>query len=1015
MSRFAYIAWPLLIILGLLAPPTPRAGAVDYCGRFVEKLRERGHYDIAVYYLDKMRDSELPNDEFKETIDYEAGLTLLTAARTGRVMGVRQKQLNQAAEHFKRFISEHPNNPLVFSARAQLANLLVERATIQSEQAKEAATEMQRKQFADRARELLDEAAKVFEEQRLMAVEKHEEYPKFIDPSETALIEERAQVRRNILEARLALAGVIYKRAQTHPEDSKQYQEQLQKAADAYGELYQDYSRKMAGLYAQMWEGRCYKEMGKHKHAIELLERLLALENKAEPIRKLQSKALVLYMEACLEADEYRKAIEAAVQWRDNVRGAEETSVEGVAIHYYGAMAGMGYMEQLDQKKPEEAKLHKQARSATRKSLEFVARFRNDFQKRAREALAKLGIEKDGEPETFEDARDAGKDALDRLQAEDIAPEDRRKAIREARDYFRQALALADDETEETDRNIVLYYLTYVNWLGEDYYRTGVIGEHMAEKYPNGVASRQGAKIAMAAYAKILENGSPAENQFEIDRMIDIATKITKLWPDSPDAGDAWMALVRNAVKAKDYAKAREFMQRIPETSPQRGEAELLVGRSLWSQYVMSVRLDEDERPSQAELDALVNEAKAVLESGVDRMKKAVEAGGKISYPLLASTLSLAQIYINQRETEKALALLEDEQVGPLTMIAADHPATEQEAFRTEAFKAGLRAYVGSQQLENAEQIMQQLEDAVTAGGDEEAQARLTRIYISLGRDLEEQLEMLRKQNRRAEQRDVANGFEMFLARILQRPGNTFNSLNWVAETFLGMADGLNPGGDADLPPQAERYYKQAIAAYAKIRKELQADADFGPKGASASIQIRMAKALTQLDQHELAQKLLLLVLRERQMMIDGQIECAYSYQARGEENPLWYKLAILGSRKHEQFWGWGGLGNRLANNEGYRDTFHEARYNLAWCRMKYALAQTGAKKQEWLEKAENDILIVARLFPELGGDKWRPKYDKLLKDIQNLLGKPDIGLEVIEKKPQPGTGPDPDVSARAG
>jgi hypothetical protein len=143
-------------------------------------------------------------------------------------------------------------------------------------------------------------------------------------------------------------------------------------------------------------------------------------------------------------------------------------------------------------------------------------------------------------------------------------------------------------------------------------------------------------------------------------------------------------------------------------------------------------------------------------------------------------------------------------------------------------------------------------------------------------------------------------------------------------------------------------------------------------------------------------------------MMIDGQIECAYSYQDRGDENPRWYKLAILGSRKHEQFWGWGQLANRVANNKAYRGTFHEARYNLAQCRMKYALAHEGEEKNEWLQKAENDILVVARLFPEMGGDEWRPKYDKLLKDIQQLLGKPDRGLDVIKKRP------DPDASAKA-
>ena len=68
-------------------------------------------------------------------------------------------------------------------------------------------------------------------------------------------------------------------------------------------------------------------------------------------------------------------------------------------------------------------------------------------------------------------------------------------------------------------------------------------------------------------------------------------------------------------------------------------------------------------------------------------------------------------------------------------------------------------------------------------------------------------------------------------------------------------------------------------------------------------------------------------------------------------------------------------------------------RYNLALCRMKYALTQSGKGKSAALKQAEGDITIVERLFPDMGGDEWFEKYDKLLKQIQKLRGRKATGL----------------------
>ena len=54
---------------------------------------------------------------------------------------------------------------------------------------------------------------------------------------------------------------------------------------------------------------------------------------------------------------------------------------------------------------------------------------------------------------------------------------------------------------------------------------------------------------------------------------------------------------------------------------------------------------------------------------------------------------------------------------------------------------------------------------------------------------------------------------------------------------------------------------------------------------------------------------------------------------------------------------------------------------------MKYALGKSDQEKTDMLQQAEQDILVVQRLQPDLGGKKWYDRYDALLRKIQELLG----------------------------
>jgi len=58
---------------------------------------------------------------------------------------------------------------------------------------------------------------------------------------------------------------------------------------------------------------------------------------------------------------------------------------------------------------------------------------------------------------------------------------------------------------------------------------------------------------------------------------------------------------------------------------------------------------------------------------------------------------------------------------------------------------------------------------------------------------------------------------------------------------------------------------------------------------------------------------------------------------------------------------------------------------------------KTPTGRDEAFAKAERDIIVTYRLYPELGGREMRKAFDSLLKQIQKERGQPADGLAAVE------------------
>jgi len=1028
----------ILLVLGqaALARVTWAAAPVR---EFLEGLRQRGYHELALAYLDQAQASKLVKVETKALLDYERGLTLVDSARSQRDLGLRERQLDQAQTAFEKFAQAQSGHPLLLSARGQMANIVVERARIRMGQAERTTTETEKKDLQQKALALFDEAEKVFSDNAATIATKLKSMPTGqLDPRKDAdLIAERDQLRADYVQAQLVSATILYEKAEILKADPKAYKETLTKAAEKYREVGDKYRKMIAGFYAVLFEGRCYKDMGDMKQALASFETLLELPDQPPALWSVKTKALRLAMECWLHPSQNMadKAIEVGAGLVDKARGSAGREPDLLAVRLVLARA---YKAKADATKDSPEKTRQWIGEATKHAQE-VARYKSDDQKAATELLAQLGAgaaeqaEDKPEPKNFADARQAGIDALNAMKTAttlmailepkvktakdaaaraelqgkvDEARQRSRAAQEDAARYMRHALRLSDRETSVDELNDVRYYLAYLSFLDEDFLAASVLGEFLAVRYPSNSNSRSSAKIAMAAYLKMY-NEHPDKAEFELRKVAEIAEFISRNWPDQKEGEEALTTLVSLMVRAGNLEQAQTYLQKIPADSPRRGEAELRTGQALWSNYLQGMQqLRETPEGTQpavdpAELEKMKESAQVTLAAGIERMKTA-----PLNATLLRAVLSLAQIYVDTDQAAKALQLLVDPQIGAKTLVDANHELTRVEGFAEETFKATLRAYIGSlagsqdanATIDKAVAVMDQLKKTV---GDTEAQRnKLIAIYVSLARDLEKQMEISTPEVKQA----LSQGFEMFLNRAGQA-ATEFNVLNWVAETFYSLGKGFDdPQGNP--PPDAVKYYGEALKMYEKIL----ANASQLGLDANLVLQVQMRTAMTKrrIGQFDAAIEMFVKILGERERMLNVQVEAAKTYQEwAGSEKPDHYLLAIRGAHPNPKtqkniIWGWGRLAQTTAPYPDHRETFHEARYSLANCRYAHALTKSGAEKDKLLEMAKQDITMTYRLYPELGSPQWRTRYDALLKKIQQGLGETPAGLDGLQTADSP-------------
>lgn len=1048
--------------------------------QLLDRLGERQMPDVVLWVLDRVAaDPDAPAD-LKQEVPFRRAVALLGKSRTESNLKQRTETLAAAEQELDTFLKASPGGPRAIEAYTQKGNLQIERGRSKADQAKKPGADA--KALLAEAAGHFDAAIRVLEgkakpEEPITAVTNAEdavivEYrsvrdrikelkgggggdakPKKPKPrggsaaKELAELEElEEQLQGKLIQTRLMVASAYFEKAKAFAEGSKEWWDTVDASAKQFKEIADKYPTKGGGLFARYYEARNYALLGKTElakskdpgykpvdpknppaqrleTAIGTLAPLTVLESKAPLAISLRAKAVGTVLDcytALGKLDLFDKDQRAFALTNVPV---ERLDTDWLTLKYRAAE----FLEAASGKLPPGEKT--KAFADIKKLATDVAKANKDFASEARALLAKIG--KDA-PEiateaNFESFMEEARLALTSMQEAQAAAKQQAgtpaageataKATAARDKAFEQLRAALKAATPDTDINAVnqaRYLLTYLLYERQQLHDAAAMGAFLLDRYPNAKGSRQAAKIAMVSWQQLQHKQADAGwKQNAKEQAAGVADRIMQTWPAEPDAADAALVAMVAATEARDAKRIIGLVERVPEESPRRGELLLRGGTALWREVLEDRRLDEANRRPGDETKAWKAEARKQLDDGL----KAVQPGTALPV-VVSAALARCQIALDDGEPKVGLEVLERPGYGPWTVVndPKTDPALGQGAFAEAIDTVALRCFIEAEQLEKAEEAMKGLERL--AGEGEEASAKLTAMYFTMGRDLQGQLESQAKAfeagDESASQKAAVTlaGFEKFLGRLSDRDKKV-SSQTWIATTYLSLGSGKDMG--KVVPKEkAEQYLDRAAAVYAGLlakkgdqatpQEERDEIAKFEP-----SIRLRMANIFKERAKWDEALEQIDWILKDpkRQNSLDTQVQAAELLQAAGlkavADNPAraeeLLKAAIVGRKNAGSvIWGWNGLANKLARQAfagtdekslRSRTLFFESRLAVALCLFDRAKLPGKPKEEadELLGKAATAISMTRKLYPDLGGDALAARYEKVLKDVQKRQG----------------------------
>ncbi len=913
----SFVASTLAAAFLLAGASTVRA--VDdprFAAEFVQGLRERGLHDLALEYLDQLRQATDTPADLRKLLEYEEGRTLIEAAAQANDPDASKEKLEKAKGKIEAFVKANPDLPQTTEALVDLAHLLYERGRAEVSDSGDARTPAEKDTRLAGARVYYGQARESYNRAFERLGVKLASYPRNMARDDPRL-PDRERIRGSLMQAELQRSVVDYDEAQTYPPGSQERNEILDKGLTAFNDIHNRYRTQMAGFSARMWQAKCYEEQGKLGEAMGIYNELM--DHPAPELRRLQKQVEYFRIIVMGKRKEFALGADECVKWLAAFP-KDRRSYEALGVQLELAR---DIIEQLPGATG--ADRDKALRKAT-DALTDVVRVVSPFKPEALALLRKYRPNaainlNDIAKLNYEDAMAQAEQAISTLEYE--------KAIA----LFKVAIRKAEPARDPVKVNRARFTMAFCYYMTKHYAEAAVIDEHLARRYPSFEWSAKAADIAISSlidgYSDVKTGG---DRGADLDHLVSLARYTADTWPEAEQGDTGRMTLGLVAIGRGRYPEAIRSFDTVRAGSSRWIDAQAAGGDAHWK-LGATLREKGDEKGFEAET------TRAISKYG-DALKARKDANTPESDPsLIANACDLATIHMETSKPAEALALLE-----PIARkLASPSRPSNLNAAYARVVAGILRAHVSTGKVDLAIADMKTLE---TAGGAGNGAAQL---YFELGRLLEREIEALRKRNDRAGLARTEDAYQKFLkALVASKSGQSFQSLQWAGENLLKL--------DAT---------REAGEVFGRILDQYSHDAEFlkTPNAADRLLRVRIKQvaALRGEKKYSEAEARLAEIIDQNKRLLEPQMEKGYLLEARAESRDATWVQAYAY---------WKALATRLATMSPKPVEYYDAWYHAA-----YAL-----QKQGKADLARQTAASVMRLSPAVGNPEMKAKYQALIK-----------------------------------
>lgn len=1025
MARGATLAALMAIAVAVGLGTTQIAIGDEPAAKFLERLKEEGHYKEALKYLElSVQRNRLP-ESMKADLGLEKILLLQLSLRDVKTTDQVDQALAAIEKGFKDFLASSPDHPRRGETLLKLADMYLARGGQLLEDSKAEA----RKEGGQTKSQELRAQARVFYQQAYDSfgatveglrpiLEKMQGAN--VKPNETDRLALREKLQTEYRQGQILQAITLKYLAETFEPNTPDWKQRLEEADKRLSEVVDKSSKQAGAKYLSLLNrGQVQALLGQIDAARETFNRIA--ENDEPGIFRtwrVQSIASIVRLDSTPASGKYEAAVmRGEEQWRlGDLR--EKDKPEWQDLQLAIAEARLAWIATLDAKS-DDGKIRNIRREA-REGLQAIVKKSGPSQARAKELLKDLGIEtkviedvKLPEAKTFAEAMKAARSRLDRADegdttiqilerqlataavADKAGIETQIQTVRADADRDRlqaielngRALALYRDEDSREDLLQTRFLQSYLFLRLKRYWEAVAISEVIMKTHQGTETAQKAGGFALMGLGQLIEN-APSERQESLMKSLEkLARHLLTVAPGTPESDQAVDILVSLAMRNKDWDAALKFLEL--KGTPG-GSKAFLLGRVFWSMYRQNVFAHRQAKTEPTPDDELLRQRALKLLSE----SWGVLADDEIDAVSLEGTNDLIAMYLQAGQLDDAMQVLQAPNKGALaqsTAIPELSPSIQVDTRRLNLQAMVQSAGQGKSEL-SAAQVSAEIETMKSLCDQANDSAMLPRCLQNLAAELQNQLEA----NKSTEQQvKLATAFKILIDQLIgisQDPAiiESSGAAMVVLATNLEKIPSMS-GTVASMMESAEKSFEKLRKLTPEELSKIQRKPE--------EILLKLAMAKRGSKKYKEAHELFIEALKKNANNITIQIEAANNLQKWSEgKNPDLLKQAMLGAEPQPNnkklIWGWGQIAQMTSKYPNFQKEFFESRLNIARCRAALGDSQTvAAEKQKLYEAAISDISQTAIRFPELGGPTSFAEYDRLLREVQQKAGKPVTGV----------------------